>query len=172
MDIYRYDEAWELQPEQVVSRFVDDVLAIPNAILIDLRKPGDFISGHIPGAYNLPLQSSNHSTPSPFFDAAVLESQWKELAATFTSDRINAYDLSGKNFYMVCCNGDTARVATSILRAKGITASSIKGGYSALQREFPGLQMNTRGRNLIQEQSIIAPMRETEILSEITVNAP
>jgi hypothetical protein len=56
---------------------------------------------------------------------------------------INAYDLSGKNVGVICYGGDTARVATSILRAKGIAASSIKGGFLALAQELPQLQANT-----------------------------
>ncbi|WP_369049797.1 rhodanese-like domain-containing protein, partial [Acinetobacter baumannii] len=87
------------------------------AVLLDLRKPEYFIMSHIPWSYNLPLQSSNASTPSTFTDAMVLEKQWKELEATFTLDRINAHDLSGKDVYILCYNGDTARVATSVLHA-------------------------------------------------------
>ncbi|KAH7396398.1 cysteine synthase-like protein B [Pyrenochaeta sp. MPI-SDFR-AT-0127] len=172
VDLYRYDEAWELQPEQALFRFADDASAKPDTVLIDLRKPSDFILSHIPGAYNLPLQSSNTSTPSPFSDAAILESQWKELVATFTSDRISAYDLPGKNVCIVCYNGDTARVATSVLRAKGIAASSIKGGYEAFKRELPGLQMDGRGRSLVQEHSKIQPVLVNDLRSEIIVAAP
>jgi rhodanese-related sulfurtransferase len=94
-------------------------------VLIDLRKPGDFIASQIPGSYNLPLQSLNASTASPFFDAAVLEKQWTELDAMFSQNTLNAYDLAGKNIGVLCYDGDTARVATSVLRAKGIAASSI-----------------------------------------------
>ena len=34
---------------------------------------------------------------------------------------------------VICYNGDTARVATSVLRAKGIEADSLRGGYQALR---------------------------------------
>lgn len=78
----------------------------------------------------------------------MLESQWKELEATFTPDRINAHDLVGKDVYIMCYGGDTARVATSVLRAKGIRANSVKGGHEALRREVPHLQMSEQGRGL------------------------
>ena len=78
----------------------------------------------------------------------MLESQWKELEATFTLDRINAHDLVGKDVYIMCYGGDTARVATSVLRQRGIQACSVKGGHEALRREVPGLQMSEQGRGL------------------------
>ena len=78
----------------------------------------------------------------------MLESQWKELEATFTADRINAHDLVGKDVYVICYGGDTARVATSVLRARGISAHSVKGGHAALRREVPHLQMSEQGRGL------------------------
>lgn len=99
---------------------------------------------NVPGSYNLPLQSLTVATLSPFFDANVLERQWKELDAMLSMNTISAYDLSGKNVGVICYGGDTARVATSVLRARGITASSIKGGFRALTEELPQLQRKTR----------------------------
>ena len=156
VDLYRYDEAWELEPSSALSNFASSTHGA-EAVLLDLRKPEDFIMSHIPGSYNLPLQSSNAKTPSPFSDAAVLEKQWKELEATFTLDRINAHDLSGKDVYILCYNGDTARVATSVLRAKGISASSLKGGIAAVRRDLPQLQMAERGRVLVQQDWMKTP---------------
>ncbi|CAI9628903.1 unnamed protein product [Alternaria burnsii] len=157
VDLYRYDEAWELTPTRALSQFADNVEEYTGAVLLDLRKPEDFVTSHIPGSYNLPLQSLNASTPSPFLDAVVLEKQWRELEATFTPDRINAHDLAGKNVYIVCYGGDTARVATSVLRAKAISASSVKGGITALRQELPNLQMNERGRGLVQQDWLKMP---------------
>lgn len=34
---------------------------------------------------------------------------------------------------VICYNGDTARIATSVLRAKGIEGDSLRGGYQALR---------------------------------------
>ncbi|CAN9227118.1 unnamed protein product [Alternaria alternata] len=164
VDLYRYDEAWELTPTRALSQFADNVEERTGAVLLDLRKPEDFVASHIPGSYNLPLQNLNASTPSPFLDAAVLEKQWRELEATFTPDRINAHDLIGKNVYIVCYGGDTARVATSVLRAKAISASSVKGGITALRQELPNLQMNERGRGLIQQDWLKMPEVATKEL--------
>jgi hypothetical protein len=110
----------------------------------------------------------------------VLESQWTELEATFTSDRINAHDLNGKDVYVMCYGGDTARVATSVLRARGIPASSVKGGYSALRKEIPHLQMSEQGRNLLKQDWLSASaVTEQEVesvslrgYSEVVVGPP
>lgn len=155
VDLYRYDEAWELEPARALSQFMEST-SRSSAVLLDLRKPDHFIASHVPGAYNLPLQSSNDSSLSPFDDASVLQSQWKELETTFTADRISAHDLADKHVYVICYNGDTARVATSVLRARGITASSVKGGYVALRREVPHLQMTELGRNFFKQDWSIA----------------
>jgi rhodanese-related sulfurtransferase len=157
VDLYRYDEAWELTPTRALSQFANSVDRNTDAVLLDLRKPEDFVTSHIPGSYNLPLQSLNASTPSPFSDATVLENQWKELESTFTNERINAHDLAGKDVYIVCYSGDTARVATSVLRARAISANSVKGGIAALREELPHLQMTERGRGLVQQDWMKSP---------------
>jgi rhodanese-related sulfurtransferase len=144
VDLYRYDEAWELQPTEAIAQYSKNDSATSSTVLIDLRKPEDFVSSHIPGSYNLPLQSLNGSSPNPFFDADVLERQWREIDNMFSSNTISAYDLTGKNVGVICYDGDTARVATSILRAKGITASSIKGGFCALTTQLPNLRTTSR----------------------------
>ncbi|KAJ4377314.1 hypothetical protein N0V83_000139 [Neocucurbitaria cava] len=168
VDLYRYDEAWELQPTEALSHFADDTTLKPNTILIDLRTPLDFVACQIPGAYNLPLQSVKSSSPSPFSDAAVLESQWRDLEAMLTSDRINAYDLSGKTVCMICYNGDTARVATSVLRAKGIVAVSIRGGYAALRSVYSDLQRGQGGRGAVQEWSKTPTVLVNELRTDLS----
>ncbi|OAL04453.1 cysteine synthase-like protein B [Phaeosphaeriaceae sp. SRC1lsM3a] len=144
VDLYRYDEAWELQPTEAISKYSQNDGTSSDTVLIDLRKPDDFISSSIPGSYNMPLQSLSSSTSSPFFEAKVLEQQWKELDSMLSVNTISAYDLAGKNVGLICYDGDTARVATSVLRSKGITASSIKGGFQALTKQLPSLQRKSR----------------------------
>lgn len=104
------------------------------------------MTSKIAGSCNFPLESCNASMPSPFFNATVLQKQWRELDATFTSDYISTCGLSGRNIYVICYNGDTARVATSVLRVKGISASSIKGGIAAVRKELPNLHITENAR--------------------------
>ena len=98
----------------------------------------------------------------------MLENQWKELEATFTPDRINAHDLIGKDVYVICYNGDTARVATSVLRARGISASSVKGGYSALRTEIPHLQMSEQGRSLMKQDWLDASIATGQQIEQVS----
>jgi rhodanese-related sulfurtransferase len=181
VDLYRYDEAWELQPTEAVSQFWKGGSTDSATVLIDLRKPDEFIANQVPGSYNLPLQNLSASTPSPFFDAVMMEKQWKELDAMFSQNTISAYDLVGKKVGVICYNGDTARVATSVLRAKGIAASSIKGGYRALMTQLPSLQ--TTGRVSFQQWSETPAVTSREMTtgsllpelspsSEVLVGAP
>jgi rhodanese-related sulfurtransferase len=136
-------------------------------VLIDLRKPDEFIANQISGSYNLPLQSLSASTPSPFFDADMLVKQWKELDAMFSQNTISAYDLADKNVGVICYNGDTARVATSVLRAKGIAASSIKGGYRAMMTQLPNLQ--TTGRISFQQWSKTPATTPREVTTDLSL---
>jgi cysteine synthase A len=66
-----------------------------------------------------------------------LERQWKELNAKLSGidRRANELTASGgrDNILMVCYTGDTARIATSTLRAREIQAFSLKGGFQELR---------------------------------------
>lgn len=105
---------------------------IPHHRVLDLRKAEDFRAWHLPGSINLPLTSVGPHNPSPFSDPAVLEAQWVELETIFNDDRLVS-DLGVDRVLLMCYNGDTARVATSVLRAKGVQADSVRGGHHALK---------------------------------------
>lgn len=138
MDTYRYDEAWELDPTVALSSLYSTTgipsQCLPSWQLIDLRTSTDFNSGHLPGALNWPLQSLSADTKSPFFDSQILEAQWKELESLFqpndahSEDRVKGLEHPERSVMLVCYDGDTSRVATSVLRARNIQASSIRGG--------------------------------------------
>lgn len=108
-----------------------------NSALLDLRTTTDFNIWHLSGATNLPLHSLSTSTASPFTCANVMEAQWLELKEkldpkhTPSAESLLAY-LKGRFVVLICYNGDTSYVATSILRAQGIEAFSIKNGLCAL----------------------------------------
>lgn len=166
MDLYRYDESWELDAATAISLYSEDNHAATGTVLIDLRKPKDFIANSIPGSYNLPLRSLTSSTPSPFIDAKVMERQWKELDSMLSHNTISAYDLADKNVVVICYDGDVARVATSVLQHKGIAASSVKGGYCALIAQVSNLQ----AKDPVSFQQWSKTPAATSI--EITADAP
>ena len=106
-------------------------------VLLDLRGPEDFACGHISAAINFPLKALKRETSSPFQDSSVLESQWLELESMFHSggslESASAMD-GGQPIILVCYEGDTSRVATSVLRSRGIEALSIAGGMEGLSK--------------------------------------
>lgn len=54
-----------------------------------------------------------------------------ELEQIFQSRILS--DLGSCHVLVLCYDGDTARVATSVLRARGLDADSVRGGYQALK---------------------------------------
>ncbi|GJC87789.1 putative siderophore biosynthesis protein SbnA [Colletotrichum liriopes] len=158
VDLHRYDEAWEKDPAEIfmqipqtsivhtedaqlpsTPRYIDRSSAsliprLPNIAVIDLRKPEDFQMNHVPGSENISVVES--SDWKPFSDAQVLEKLWLKLEATFDSDTEAGKILEEnrhKPIVVLCYDGDSARVATSVLRAKGFEADSIRGGLRALE---------------------------------------
>ncbi|KAH7487539.1 hypothetical protein FOMA001_g5455 [Fusarium oxysporum f. sp. matthiolae] len=159
VDLYRYDEKWERSASEALGAFfdvdrgalLDMVLADPktgsvntvdlqsilrskqDTTIIDLRQPDDFSMFHLPGAVNMPFVQDG--TPSPFSDAKLLESLWKNLDGAFEAPGAEVQSLlSGRRVLLTCYDGDSARVAISVLRAKGYEADSIRGGFQALNK--------------------------------------
>lgn len=98
--------------------------------LLDLRTAEDNAKQYLRGAISMPLSTCSSKTVSPFRDPHILETQWNELEYTFDTLRLRG--LKDCRVFVLCYNGDTARIATSVLRAKGIEANSIKGGIEAV----------------------------------------
>lgn len=138
VDTYRYDGAWEVEDKKfcdiLFASSPGEVIAEDHAptsgnVILDLRTAEDFADHHLPGSISRPLISLNSATPSPFSDPTVMENQWKELESVFDLTTIGLLKQAGC-VWLVCYGGDTSRVATSVLRAKGVTANSLKGGMS------------------------------------------
>ncbi|OJD15161.1 hypothetical protein AJ78_04556 [Emergomyces pasteurianus Ep9510] len=148
VDTYRYDESWERLPTDLLPRFYEPLEAVKGyswttikaksqSYVIDLRKQVDYESWHLPDAINIPLNSLSSGNPSPFADPKVLEAQWLELEDIFGQIR-NTSSFDARRVLVLCYTGDTARVATSILRAKGLEADCIRGGYQAINAIVAG----------------------------------
>jgi rhodanese-related sulfurtransferase len=149
VDLYRYDDRWEKEASEAIRQFfhLDSALATksvpvtskvtpnPDTAIIDLRQPLDFEDFHLPGSVNVPFV--HEDTPSPFSDPQVLDALWRRLEDTFRdgSGVDGLRDLTrNKQVLLLCYDGDSARVATSVLRAKGCEADSVKGGFRALRK--------------------------------------
>lgn len=150
-DRYRYDDKWERDYSAALQDFfgadktvVDQVLrqateleleslAQPKAgtTVIDLRQASDFDQFHLPGSVNMPFVQ--RGTPSPFSDTDVLEDLWGRLENTFKEpdQKLEAL-IQGKRVLLVCYDGNSSRVAASVLRAKGCEADCIRGGLKRM----------------------------------------
>ncbi|EXV04475.1 pyridoxal-phosphate dependent enzyme [Metarhizium robertsii] len=124
--------------------------ARPNTQVLDFRRAADFDAFHLPNSVNVPLETLRDGAArgSPFAhpvdDGTMLEELWLELEAIFTArDKDGKRNpgaealmaiLRNKKVLTICYDGDSARVANSVLRHKGIRADSISGGIAALSK--------------------------------------
>ena len=175
VDLYRYDETWEQTLSDVIPSFFEaaknphdrtclgqqSLLGFlkPKAgvVILDLREATEFRKQSMPGSFNLPLETLNSITQSPFSNSSVLESQWKELESIFsrksgTNAAPSADALKDHRVLLLCYDGDTSRVGTSILRAKGVEAVSLEGGMDSLQDLLPGLHVTGIGLPVALDQ--------------------
>jgi rhodanese-related sulfurtransferase len=74
------------------------------AIVIDVREPGEYAQGHVPGARLVPLGS--------------LSGRYLDLP-------------KGQPIYAICASGSRSLSAARWLRSQGIDCRSVRGGTSA-----------------------------------------
>lgn len=79
-------------------------LAAGEAVVVDVREPGEVASGHVPGAHTVPLGSL---------------------------DRFNPADFGGKRVVFVCASGARSGRACASLASLPVEAFSLQGGMSA-----------------------------------------
>lgn len=79
-----------------------------NPTLFDVRKPGEYLSEHLPDAKNTPLD--------------------------FINEHMNEFPLE-KPFYIHCAGGYRSMIAASILKSRGIhNLIDVKGGFGAIKK--------------------------------------
>ncbi|KYK60051.1 cysteine synthase K/M:Cysteine synthase B [Drechmeria coniospora] len=157
VDKYSYDPKWEMKASDALHDYfgVDqtimaDLLRLaptlaaaggseldrllqrrPDTVILDFRQAADFDRFRLPGSVNIPFVGPE--TNNPFSDAKVLRDLWLRLEDTFKSPNEFLQALiRGKRLLLLCYDGDSARVATSVLRANGFEADSVMGGFKAL----------------------------------------
>ncbi|KAI0385676.1 tryptophan synthase beta subunit-like PLP-dependent enzyme [Hypomontagnella monticulosa] len=138
IDTHPYNHTWELEPTAAIDllhcrvKSTVDGKHLSKVEVIDLRAPNDFRSGTLPGAKNVPFDSVRADTPSPFDDVGVLESQWGEMKSRLGRYLESGLISDGSQVISICYSGESARMLTSILRAQGVEAYSVKGGDAFL----------------------------------------
>ena len=104
-----------MTPQQLHHR-LDDLT------VIDVRSPGEYAGGHIPGAHNIPLDHLQHALPA------------LRSAA------------EGGGLALVCASGGRSQTARDQLAAEGIPATSVVGGTSAWAQDGRPLNRQTEGK--------------------------
>ncbi|KAF7563424.1 hypothetical protein G7046_g703 [Stylonectria norvegica] len=158
VDLHRYDEKWEREAFDALGEYLGldeaalgsmlsyaakpgsvnngawETLAWPKSgtAILDIRQAVDYIDFHLPGSINVPFVHEADS--SPFSDPQVLESLWQRLEEIFLVPGLGLQAFTdAEKVLIVCYDGDSSRVATSVLRARGYEADSIKLGFHALR---------------------------------------
>lgn len=68
-----------------------------------------------------------------FGDAQAVEERWREIQHTIDGPRWpGPSELQELPALVLCNNGDSGRMTVAILRARGVKAFTIEGGYDAL----------------------------------------
>jgi Rhodanese-related sulfurtransferase len=82
---------------------------LPNTVLLDVRTPAEFAGGHLPGAVNLDVESSQFSAQAATLDPT-------------------------KSYAVYCRSGNRSKVAMTALQQLGITSLfDLSGGITAWQ---------------------------------------
>ncbi|MFT6821048.1 MAG: rhodanese-related sulfurtransferase [Myxococcota bacterium] len=91
-------------PLEEVSVAHVGAIAVADRVLIDVRTPSEFATGHAPGAVNAPLSSLQDGLAQIPADAEL---------------------------YIICQSGGRSTRATALLASNGIAAHNVTGGMSA-----------------------------------------
>ncbi|KAL8758765.1 MAG: hypothetical protein Q9199_001240 [Rusavskia elegans] len=118
------------------ARGADDNKRTSGTRFLDLRQRDDFETEHVPQSMSSPLKGLTPTIRDLFGDPDTLHMIWTGLQAKFDKDE-KVLSPKKQRIVILCYDGDTSQTATSILRAKGYTAFSVSGGFSALRRVTP-----------------------------------
>ncbi|PWN53727.1 tryptophan synthase beta subunit-like PLP-dependent enzyme [Violaceomyces palustris] len=154
MMVYPRNPAFGLSaPECDISR---------RPLIFDLRSRTEFAEAHLAHACSTPLSSLQKDDPSPYEDAVLLATQWTELKARFlpeagpvkhtcsdtgplvetlpVAEMVSCLRQSGREALVIDYDGETAKVAVSVLRKAGVKAFSVRGGMKAMKMEGAPLE--------------------------------
>jgi len=121
------------------------LISCPSLAVVDIRPAGSFTELHINGACNIPLSDTEHDL---FGSPDAVEKRWRELKGSMESGvwpllhqhhhQTEPTIMAGKraattaSVLVVCTDGDSSRMACSMLRGRGVKAYCVNGGFSAL----------------------------------------
>ncbi|KAJ6784347.1 hypothetical protein PWT90_06166 [Aphanocladium album] len=144
-DLDKYDITWELSCDDArLKAFISASETLCNPLkelgiaLLDLRHASAYDAGHIKGTISSPLGGLTEPPKSLFWDTEVLYKHWSSMTSKFSDDArlLKLLANCAGPVYVICYDGEIARLATAVMRAKGYEAFSIKGGMEAIRRNF------------------------------------
>ena len=100
--------------------------------VVDLRQSIDFQKDHVTGSINSPLNTLTPMTKDIFGDPNAIYTHWGNLKTNFDAEG-ERLGPKGSVILVLCYDGETSRLATSILRARNYTAFSVMAGFPALR---------------------------------------
>ncbi|PVF95680.1 cysteine synthase B [Serendipita vermifera] len=135
VDTYPHRPEWEISPEAAATRVAQETRG-SQTLVLDIRSSEDFRRLKVISPNCININIGNCGQPNPFINSATLATQWQKLNKLFgpqvASLKPIHHSLDEKERTKVICmcyDGNTARIATSILRARGIAADHVSGGY-------------------------------------------
>lgn len=103
-----------------INKGLEEFKSTPGAVLVDVREPDEFASGHIPGAVNLPLSGIQNMSAS-----AGVQSVFEGSAVS--KDTV---------MFIYCLRGSRSMRAAGILKKMGYQNVKSIGGIKQYQGEI------------------------------------
>jgi tRNA 2-selenouridine synthase len=114
-----------------------DALQLTAPLFVDMRSPGEFATGHIPGAINVPLFSDEERAQVGTIYKQVSVDSAKERGLAIVSTKLPAivnqireYNQAGHPVIVYCWRGGMrSKSVVTVLELMGISAYQLLGGY-------------------------------------------
>ena len=121
---------------------LEDALKIEKPLFIDMRSPGEYEQGHIPGAINIPLFNDHERAEvgTIYKQVGVIEAKQRGLAIVSSKlpelvNQIRSFYQTGYSIIIYCWRGGMrSKSVVTVLDLMGITAYQLIGGYKAYRR--------------------------------------
>jgi tRNA 2-selenouridine synthase len=111
------------------------------AVIIDSRSENEFLQGHIPGAFNIPLLNNEHrqlvgTTYKQKGKAAAVEQGFELVGPLFAEIIRKTKEIAGsKNIFLYCWRGGMrSGIMSWLLTTAGMNVDLLKGGYKTFRR--------------------------------------
>lgn len=150
VDLYKYDVEWEITPRIAHSMIFDPSWTPPKVVglapvrgvapvsnghttvkkeivVLDLRDEESYLSSHVPGALNLPVDFLKHE--NPYSHPPSMVKQFRLLDSRLgANDPEFGESLKDKEVLTLSHRGHVGRLAMSVLRERGVQARCVMQG--------------------------------------------